>query len=52
MGFFSRLFQPRSDGAPVTDDWSSLPSSQASELVLPNEDAWQVMADFDVLMPP
>ena len=48
MGFFSRLFQPRSDGTPVSDDWSSLPSSQASELVLPNEDAWQVMAEFDI----
>ena len=26
MGFFSRLFPPRSDGTPVSDDWSSLPS--------------------------
>ena len=45
MGFFSRLFQPRADGQPVTDDWSSLPDSQASELVLMDEEAVRLMAE-------
>ena len=48
MGFFSRLFQPRADGQPVTDDWSSLPDSQASELVLMDEEAVRLMAEFDI----
>ena len=48
MGFFSRLFQPRADGQPVTDDWTSLPDSQASELVLMDEEAVRLMAEFDI----
>ena len=48
MGFFSRLFQPRADGRPVTDDWTSLPDSQASELVLMDEEAVRLMAEFDI----
>ena len=47
MGFFSRLFQPRADGSPPPEDWSSLPQGQASELVL-FEDAHQLVAQFDI----
>ena len=46
MGFFSRLFQPQ--GKPVSDDWTSLPDSQASELVLLDDEAVRVMAEFDI----
>ncbi len=49
MGFFSRLFQPRADGRPVADDWTSLPNdSQASELVLLDEEAAKLMAEVDI----
>ncbi len=49
MGFFSRLFQPRADGRPVSDDWTSLPNdSQASELVLLDEEAAKLMAEVDI----
>ena len=34
MGFFSRLFQPRADGLQAPSDWTRLPDSNASELVL------------------
>lgn len=48
MGFFSRLFQPQAQGKPVSDDWTSLPDSQASELVLLGDEAVRVMAEFDI----
>ncbi len=48
MGFFSRLFQPRSDGLKAPSDWSSLPGGEASELVLFDEEAGRVMAQFDI----
>ena len=51
MGFFSRLFRPRADGQPLSEDWTSLPpppDEQASELVLYGEDAGRVMARFDI----
>lgn len=48
MGFFSRLFQPRDDGQPVSDDWTSLPDSQASELMLFDEEAHRLLAEFDI----
>lgn len=48
MGFFSRLFQPQAQGKPVNDDWTSLPDSQASELVLLGDEAVRVMAEFDI----
>lgn len=49
MGFFSRLFQPRTDGRPVRDDWTSLPEdSQASELVLLGDEAAKLMAEVDI----
>ncbi|AVP58772.1 CZB domain-containing protein [Pulveribacter suum] len=48
MGFFSRLFQPRSDGLKAPSDWSSLPAEEASELVLFDEEAGRVMAQFDI----
>ncbi len=48
MGFFSRLFQPRADGLPVEEDWTSLPDSQASELVVMGEEAEKLLAEFDI----
>lgn len=48
MGFFSRLFQPRTDGLQAPSDWSSLPDSHASELVLFDEEAHKLMAQFDI----
>ncbi|HQQ72008.1 MAG TPA: CZB domain-containing protein [Alicycliphilus sp.] len=48
MGFFSRLFQPRADGAQVPDDWSRLPDTDASELVLFDDEANKLMAQFDI----
>lgn len=48
MGFFSRLFQPRADGEQAPDDWSRLPDSDASELVLFDDEASKLMAQFDV----
>ena len=48
MGFFSRLFRPRGDGLPVSSDWTSLPEEQASELVLIDEEARRLMAQFDI----
>jgi len=48
MGFFSRLFQPRADGQPVSEDWTSLPDSQASELMLFDEEAHKLLAEFDI----
>jgi hypothetical protein len=48
MGFFSRLFKPRPDGLPISDDWSSLPDSQASELVVVGDEAARVLAEFDI----
>lgn len=48
MGFFSRLFPARADGQPVADDWTSLPDGNASELVLRNDEAAQLMAEFDI----
>ncbi|GAD23547.1 CZB domain-containing protein [Acidovorax sp. MR-S7] len=48
MGFFSRLFQPRADGAPPPEDWTSLPEGQASELVLFDEEAHRLVAQFDI----
>lgn len=48
MGFFSRLFQPRPDGQPVADDWTSLPDSQASELVVMGDEAAKLLAEFDI----
>ncbi len=48
MGFFSRLFPPRADGRPVPDDWTSLPDSQASELVLMGDEAAKLLAEIDI----
>lgn len=48
MGFFSRLFQPRADGLQVSEDWTSLPDSNASELVLYDAEANRLMAEFDI----
>ena len=49
MGFFSRLFQPRTDGRPVQDDWTSLPQdSRASELVLLSDEAARLLAEVDI----
>lgn len=48
MGFFSRLFQHKPNTVPVSDDWTSLPDSQASELVLLGNEAEQLMAGFDI----
>ncbi|RYF27453.1 MAG: hypothetical protein EOO33_04315 [Comamonadaceae bacterium] len=48
MGFFSRLFQPRADGLPVADDWTSLPDSNASELVLFGDEAAKLLAEIDI----
>lgn len=48
MGFFSRLFQPRDDGLQVQSDWTSLPQEQASELVLIDDEAYRLMAQFDI----
>jgi hypothetical protein len=48
MGFFSRLFRPRPDGKPISDDWNSLPDSQASELVVVSDEAARVLAEFDI----
>jgi len=48
MGFFSRLFQPRADGLPVADDWTSLPDSNASELVLFGDEASKLLAEIDI----
>ncbi len=48
MGFFSRLFQPRPDGTPVADDWTSLPGDQASELVLHGDQAAKLLAEIDI----
>lgn len=48
MGFFSRLFQPRADGLQAPSDWTRLPDSNASELVLFDEEAYKLMAQFDI----
>lgn len=48
MGFFSRLFQPKGDGASVPEDWTSLPESEASALVLYDEEASRLLAAFDI----
>ena len=48
MGFFSRLFQPRADGKPVSDDWTALPEDNASELVLFGDDATTLMLQLDI----
>lgn len=48
MGFFSRLFQPRPDGTPAGDDWTSLPDSNASELVLFGDEAAKLLAEIDI----
>jgi hypothetical protein len=48
VGFFSRLFQPRADGLPVGEDWTSLPDSQASELVVMGDEAEKLLAEFDI----
>ncbi|MBS0392794.1 MAG: CZB domain-containing protein [Comamonadaceae bacterium] len=48
MGFFSRLFQPRADGLQAPSDWTRLPDSNASELVLFDEEAHKLMAQFDI----
>ena len=46
MGFFSRLFQPRADGLAAPEDWTSLPASEASALVLYDEEASRLLAAF------
>ena len=49
MGFFSRLFHLAAMARLCLTIGVLPPSSQASELVLPtHEDAWQVMAEFDI----
>ena len=48
MGFFSRLFQPRADGLAAPEDWTSLPASEASALVLYDEEASRLLAAFDI----
>ncbi|GKS98791.1 CZB domain-containing protein [Acidovorax sp. SUPP3434] len=48
MGFFSRLFTPRADGRAVEDDWTSLPDSNASELVVMGEEAAKLLAEIDI----
>ena len=48
MGFFSRLFQPRADGGQAPSDWPRLPESDASELVLFDDEAHKLMAQFDI----
>ena len=48
MGFFSRLFQPRPDGLQTNSDWSRLPDTDASELVLFDDEASKLMAQFDI----
>ena len=48
MGFFSRLFQPRADGLRAPSDWTSLPDTTASELVLFDEEADRLLASFDI----
>lgn len=48
MGFFSRLFQPRADGSRTPSDWTRLPETDASELVLFDDEAHRLMAQFDI----
>ena len=48
MGFFSRLFPLRADGHPASEDWTSLPTSEASALVLSSTDAAQLLTEFDI----
>ncbi|WP_404301713.1 CZB domain-containing protein [Alicycliphilus denitrificans] len=48
MGFFSRLFQPQADGLQAPSDWTRLPENDASELVLLDEEAYKLMAQFDI----
>jgi len=48
MGFFSRLFQPRADGLQAPSDWTRLPENDASELVLFDDEAHKLMAQFDI----
>ena len=48
MGFFSRLFQPRADGLQAPSDWTRLPDTDASELVLFDDEANRLMAQFDI----
>lgn len=48
MGFFSRLFQPQQDGSAAPSEWTSLPESDASELVLFDDEAHRLMAQFDI----
>ncbi|CAM3496801.1 CZB domain-containing protein [Paracidovorax anthurii] len=48
MGFFSRLFPPRADGLPALDDWTSLPDSNASELVVAGDEAAKLLAEIDI----
>lgn len=49
MGFFSRFFHLRKEGKPLPEDWTSLPAdSQASELLLLDDDAQRAMAEFDI----
>ena len=48
MGFFSRLFRSRTGGREAASDWSSLPESDASALVLPHDEANRIMARFDI----
>lgn len=49
MGFFSRLLQFRKDGKTIPEDWTSLPAdSQVSELLVLDDDAQRMMAEFDI----
>ena len=48
MGFFSRLFPPRADGKPISDEWTVLPEDNASELVLFGDDAATLMLQLDI----
>lgn len=48
MGFFDRLFKPRGDGLPAPSDGSHLPDDDASELVLLDDEAGRLMAQFDI----
>lgn len=48
MGFFSRLFPPRADGKPISDEWTSLPEDNASELVLLGDEAATLVLQLDI----
>ena len=48
MGFFSRLFAPGTDATPAPSGWTDLPEGEASALVLPDPEAADLLAQFDI----